>query len=149
MDFVTGLPISINQKGNNYNSILVIFDWFIKIVNYKPIIISINTPRLEKVESTSQYINTVFWTQLSPIDAIFSPQNFGYCFVIFLASSIGFLFLSICKLTAKPKDKIVLWMPTSNLLSFSNRTISLDSYQQPSLLIPMLKTQAPAIRLLN
>ena len=33
IDFVTGLSVSIDWKGNNYNSILVIINWFIKIVH--------------------------------------------------------------------------------------------------------------------
>ena len=36
MDFVTGLPVSINWKGDSYDSILVIVDWLSKIVHYKP-----------------------------------------------------------------------------------------------------------------
>ena len=32
MDFMTGLPILIDQKKDIYNSILVIVDWLIKMV---------------------------------------------------------------------------------------------------------------------
>ena len=49
MDFVTGLPISINWKRDRYNSILVIIDWLTKVVHYKPIKITINAPGLVKV----------------------------------------------------------------------------------------------------
>ena len=49
MDFVTGLPISTNWKKDSYNSILVIVDWFIKIVHYKPIKIIINILGLAEV----------------------------------------------------------------------------------------------------
>ena len=43
MDFVTSLPISINWKGDSYDTILVIVDRLIKMVYYKPIKITIDT----------------------------------------------------------------------------------------------------------
>ena len=49
MDFVTSLPISINWKGDSYDSILVIVDWLIKMVHYKPVMIIIDPTRLAKV----------------------------------------------------------------------------------------------------
>ena len=42
MDFVTGLSISTNWKGNSYNSILVIIDCLTKMVHYEPVQITIN-----------------------------------------------------------------------------------------------------------
>ena len=49
MDFVTGLLISTNWKGNSYDSILVIVDWLIKIVHYEPIKITINALGLAEI----------------------------------------------------------------------------------------------------
>ena len=49
MDFVTGLPVSINWKGDSYDSILVIVDWLTKMVYYKPVKITLNAPGLAKV----------------------------------------------------------------------------------------------------
>ena len=49
MDFVTGLPVSIDWKGDNYNSILVIIDRLTKIVHYKLVKITLNKPGLAKV----------------------------------------------------------------------------------------------------
>ena len=49
IDFVTGLPISINWKRNSYNSILVIVDRLTKMVYYKLVKININAFRLAKV----------------------------------------------------------------------------------------------------
>ena len=49
MDFVTGLPISTNWKEDSYDSILVIVDRLTKMVHYKPVKITINTPGLTKV----------------------------------------------------------------------------------------------------
>ena len=36
IDFVAGLPISTDWKGDSYNSILVIINWLTKMVHYKP-----------------------------------------------------------------------------------------------------------------
>ena len=49
MDFVTGLPISTNWKGDSYNSILVIVNRLTKMVHYKPVKITINAPGLAEV----------------------------------------------------------------------------------------------------
>ena len=49
MDFITGLPISVNCKGDSYNSILVIVDQLIKIVHYEPVQITIDAPGLAEV----------------------------------------------------------------------------------------------------
>ena len=49
MDFVTGLPISTNWKGDSYDSILVIVDWLMKMVNYEPVKITIDAPGLAEV----------------------------------------------------------------------------------------------------
>ena len=49
MDFVTGLPISTNWKGDSYDSILVIIDRLTKMVHYEPAKITINAPGLAEV----------------------------------------------------------------------------------------------------
>ena len=49
MDFVTGLPILIDWKGDNYKSIFVIVDWLTKMVYYKPVKVSIDAPGLAEV----------------------------------------------------------------------------------------------------
>ena len=49
MDFVTGLPISTDWKGDSYNSILVIVNWLTKMVYYKPVKVTIDTPGLAEV----------------------------------------------------------------------------------------------------
>ena len=49
MDFVTGLPILTNEKGDRYNSILIIIDWLIKMVYYKPVKVTINISGLAEV----------------------------------------------------------------------------------------------------
>ena len=49
IDFVTGLPISTDWKGENYDSILVIVDCLTKMVHYEPVKITIDTPRLAEV----------------------------------------------------------------------------------------------------
>ena len=49
MDFVTGLPILTDWKGDNYDSILVIVDRLTKMVHNKPVKITINAPGLAEV----------------------------------------------------------------------------------------------------
>ena len=49
MDFVTGLPISTNWKGDSYDSILVIVDQLTKIVHYELVKITMDAPVLAKV----------------------------------------------------------------------------------------------------
>ena len=56
MDFVTGLPISTNWKGDSYDSILVIVDRLTKMVHYEPVKVTINAPGLAEV-----IINIVVW----------------------------------------------------------------------------------------
>ena len=49
IDLVTGLLILTNWKGNSYDLILVIDNWLIKIVYYKPVKVIINISSLAKV----------------------------------------------------------------------------------------------------
>ncbi len=49
MDFVTGLPISANWKGDSYDSILVIVDWLTTIVYYVLVKVTIDVPGLAEV----------------------------------------------------------------------------------------------------
>ena len=56
MDFVTGLPLSADWKGNSYDSILVIFDRLTKMVYYKLVKVTIDASGLAKV-----IIDMVVW----------------------------------------------------------------------------------------
>ncbi len=49
MDFVTGLPISADWKGDSYDSILVIIDRITKMVHYVPVKVTIDAPGLAEV----------------------------------------------------------------------------------------------------
>ena len=49
MDFVTGLPILSNWKGDSYDSILVIVDRLTKMVHYKLVKITINATSFAEV----------------------------------------------------------------------------------------------------
>ena len=49
MDFVTGLPLSADWKGDSYDSILVIVDRLTKMVHYEPVKVTINAPGLAEV----------------------------------------------------------------------------------------------------
>ncbi len=49
MDFITGLPISADCKGDSYNSILVIVERLMKMVHYELVKVTIDAPSLAKV----------------------------------------------------------------------------------------------------
>lgn len=49
LDLDTGLLISSNRKSETYDSILVIIDRLIKMVDYKKVKVIINGPKLAKV----------------------------------------------------------------------------------------------------
>ncbi len=49
MDFVTGLPVSTNWKGETYDSILVIVNRLTKMVHYEPVKVTINASALAEV----------------------------------------------------------------------------------------------------
>lgn len=49
MNFVTGLSISTNWKGDSYDSIIVIVDWLTKMVHYEPVKITIDASVLAEV----------------------------------------------------------------------------------------------------
>ena len=70
MDFVTGLLVSINWKGDSYNSILVIVDWHTKMVYYKSVKITLNAPGLAEV-----IIDVVIRHQALP-DSIVTNRGF-------------------------------------------------------------------------
>ena len=49
MDFVTGLPLFADWKGDSYDLILIIVDCLTKMVYYEPVKITINAPGLAEV----------------------------------------------------------------------------------------------------
>ena len=49
IDFITSLPISTDWEGNSYNSILVIVNWFTKMVHYKLVKVGIDASGLAEV----------------------------------------------------------------------------------------------------
>ena len=49
MDFVTGLPILTDWKGDSYDSILLIVNRLTKMVHYEPVKVTINAPGLAEV----------------------------------------------------------------------------------------------------
>ena len=49
IDFVTGLPILTDWKGDSYDSILVIVDRLTKMVHYEPVKVTIDAPGLAEV----------------------------------------------------------------------------------------------------
>ena len=69
IDFVTGLPISTNWKGDSYDSILVIVDRLTKMVYYEPVKVTIDAPGLAKV-----ILDVVVWHYGLP-DSIVSDRG--------------------------------------------------------------------------
>ena len=49
MDFVTGLLLSADWKGDSYNSILIIVDRLTKMVHYELLKVTIDAARLAEV----------------------------------------------------------------------------------------------------
>ena len=49
INFVTGLPILTDWKRDNYDSILIIVDWFTKIVHYKSVKVTIDACCMENM----------------------------------------------------------------------------------------------------
>ena len=49
MDFMTELSLSIEWKGDSYNSILVVVNWLAKMIHYEPVKITINVAGLAEV----------------------------------------------------------------------------------------------------
>ena len=84
MDFITGLPISLNWKGETYNLILVIINKLMKMVYYKPIKIIIYISGLAKV------IIDVIVRYYSPSDSII--RNWSSVFISKFWSSLCYFF---------------------------------------------------------
>ena len=80
IDFVTGLPLSSDWKGNSYDSILVIVDQLTKMVHYKPVKVNINAPGLAEV-----IIDVVIW-HYGLLDSIIS--DWGAIFMFKFWSSL-------------------------------------------------------------
>lgn len=59
IDFVIGLSISINEKDNNFDSIVIIIDQLMTIVYYESVKVNIDAPRLREViiDIVIQYYN--------------------------------------------------------------------------------------------
>ena len=69
IDFVTGLPISTDWKGDSYDSILVIVDWLTKMMHYEPVKVIIDAPELAEV-----ILDVIVWHHGLP-DSIMSDRN--------------------------------------------------------------------------
>lgn len=86
MDFVTGLPILTDCKGEGYNLILVIVDQLTKMMHYDPVKITIDAPGLAKV-----ILDMVVWHHGLPNSIV---TNKGLLFTSILWSLLCY-FLSI------------------------------------------------------
>ena len=107
MDFVTGFPISANQKNDSYNSILVIVDWLIKIVNYESVKVRINILNLAKVimDVIVRYYGVPKSIVINQSSLFIS--KFGSLLCYFLKIKKSYLQLFTPKQMVKQRDKIV------------------------------------------
>ena len=106
MDFMTGLPLSINWKNDICDSIQVIVDQITNIVQYELVKITINGLRPAKVIINVVVWHHGFWSSIVTNRAPFLSRNSDYCSATFLALSDNFLLPSIYKKTGKPNGKI-------------------------------------------
>ena len=145
MDFVTNLPISINWKRDNYDSILVIVNRFTKMVHYKPVKITTNAFKLTKI-----IINIVvrhhslLHSIVTDWDFLFTSKFWSWlCYFLGIKRQLSTTFH--LQLTTKPKGRTVPRKSIPKVLSILSRMIEPGSYQWPSLLITMPKTRALTI----
>lgn len=98
MNFMTGLSILSNWKGESYDFILVIIDWLIKMKHYKPVEVIINASELPKVilymviryhglsnsivTNKSLFFNSKFWLSLSYFLTIKQRLSTAFCLQI-------------------------------------------------------------------
>ena len=71
MDFVTGLPLSADWKGDSYDSILVIINRLTKMVHYEPVKVTINALGLAEV-----IIDMVVWHHGLPDSIVTNRGSF-------------------------------------------------------------------------
>lgn len=145
MDFATRLSISTNSKSKTYNSILVVVNWLIKMIYYKPVKIIIDALTLVK------FIIKTVMRQYGLLDSIMSNQ--GLIFISKFYSSLYYSFQIKEKLLTafhlqtnsqieRQNSIIKAYFQTfANL----NKIIGLDLCQQPNSPITMLNTPARVI----
>ena len=84
MDFMTGLPLTSDWKGDSYDSILVIVDRLTKMVHYELVKVTINAPEL-----TDVIIDMVVWHHGLPNSIV---TNRGSVFTSKFWSSLCYFF---------------------------------------------------------
>ena len=149
IDFVTGLPLSVDWKGDNYDSILVIVNQLTKMVHYKPIKVTIDAPGLAEV-----ILDMVVWHHGLPDSIVtdgssFFTAKFWSYSVTSSALNRGSQLRSTFRQMVKPRGRIALWKPTFEFLLTLNRMTGQGFYQWPSLHTITPRMLALVIRLLS
>ena len=108
IDFVTGLPVSTDWKGENYNSILVIVDRFTKMLHYEPVKVTIDNPRLAKVKFNMVIQHNGLLNLIVFDKDLLYISKFWHCSATSLALNRGSPRLFILKLMAKQNGRIAL-----------------------------------------
>ena len=78
MDFVMGLLVSTNWKGESYDSILIIIDWLTIMVHYELVKVTIDALGLTGVILDMVVGTTACLTQLCLIEACYSSWSFDH-----------------------------------------------------------------------
>ena len=123
IDFIISLLISMDWKGNSYDSIFVIINWLTKMIYYKPVKVIINAVGIVKViiNVVIRYHN--FSDSIIINQMLLFISKFWLLLCYFLVSSGNSPSPSIHRQTIGPKGKIVQLKPISKLLSTSSKMI--------------------------
>lgn len=149
IDFKTGLPILTDWKVDSYDTIPIIVNRLTKIVYYKQINIMINAAGLAKVIIDMVVKYYVFQSQLLMIKAHYLPQSFDFYYATSLALSGSYPLHSICKRTARQRDKTVRQRLIFVLLSIRSKITGQGSCSQRNLYTTTLKIRLLVIYLLT
>lgn len=149
MNFMIGLLLSVNWKNNSYDSIVVIVNYSIKIVDYNPFKIIINATDLAKVTIDVVMKHRGFSELIvSKRDSLFTLKS-SFFYAVFLASSKSSLLSFIFRQIVRPRNKKTQWRLISGLLSIGNRITRLGSCSCRNLYTTMQKLQMLATHLLS
>lgn len=131
MDFVTGLTIS-TQKGDSYDSILVIVDRLIKMVHYEPVKVTIDAPGLAEVilDAVVRHHNLLDSIVRDRGSVFTSKLWLSLCYFLGIKRRLSTAFHP--QTNGQTKGKTALWKPISEPSSTTNRMTGQGSSRWPS-----------------
>ena len=149
MDFLTGLPLSVDWKNNSYDLILVIVDWLIKIVHYKPPKVTIDVPELAEVILDLLVQHHGFPDSIVTDKGFFFTMKFwsSLCYFLDIKQRLSTTFHpETDSQTERQNSTIESYLRPSTTL---NKMTEQSFYQWPSLHIIIPRTLTLVIRLSN